>query len=165
MSYTTSRTDSCTYTEARARYVMQKVRDDLQTFVTRGHLQIDYANALYDDLLWMLTQQVVDLFEVQLRTPAGRDVGLRYVVDDQGGIHIDRDSGGLNLYGLPPNLRAQVVVSLRAGARARPEVQLGLQQRGWTGTGKLLDAPLNADGSYARGGYGLNRFLVGDWNG
>src|SRR4051794_32193443 len=75
-AYTVSVTS--TYSEARARYVLGKVKDELLAFTMRGLLPIEEARRWCDDLLYLLDLGAIDHFEVQCHTPSGRCCGLGY---------------------------------------------------------------------------------------
>lgn len=162
-SFAVSASQSCTYTEARARYVLGKVHDHLIGLAMRNLLSTDKARDWIDTLLYLLDEQAIDCFEIQCRLPSGRSCGWRHNVDDTGSLVEDSPSGGVDTFALPPGTVVGLTVNLRNDCRNLDTVLRELERRGW-GSGRLLDGPVVRERAYSRSGYGLIRSRVGQWD-
>jgi hypothetical protein len=160
---TATGTRSSTYSEARARHAMDKVLDDIVGLFARGFITKQCALDWYGDLLYILSQETAEFFELQCSTPGGRLVGLRYVVTDDGRIYEDRDSGGLDYFALPDRTMVSLFVHLRRDSRNYRDVLEELGRRGWGTNGRQLDGTLTRERAYSKDGYGVTRNRVGDW--
>lgn len=161
-SFAVSASQSCTYSEARARYVLGKVHDHLVALAIRGLMSMDIAQEWIDALLYLLGERAVDCFEIQCRLPSGQSCGWRHDVDDSGSLVEDNPSGGVDTYALPIGTHLGLSVKLRNDCRNLDAVNRELARRGW-GSGQLLDGQVVRERTYSRGGYGLVRSRVGQW--
>jgi len=158
---TASRTN--TYTQARARYVMDKVLEDFVTIAVRGFVTIERIKRWAEDVLTVLQFEAAESFEIQLTTPRGKVVGVRYLVIDDGSITEDEASGGQNLYALPDRTQAAIVISMRDGAKKRADALQYLKRRGWSMNGTVLEDEGVRDRGYSKTGFGVERKRIGDW--
>lgn len=162
-TFTATGTRSSTYSEARARSVMDKVLDDIVGLFARGFIAKQRAIDWYQDLLYILSQEAAALFELQCTLPGGRRVGLRYVITDDGQIYEDSDSGGLDYFALPDGTTVNLFVELRTYARHYRDVLAELGRRGWSTNGRQLDGTVTRERAYTKEGYGVTRHRVGGW--
>lgn len=162
-SYATTVSETCTYTEVRARYVLGKVYDRLIALAMRGLLSIETAQRHIDDLLYLLAENATDRFEIQCLLPSGQSRGWRYEVDDTGGLVTDDPSGGMDAYSLPASTAIGLVVSLREDCGNRDAIFRELVRRGWGDNGRLHEGRGVREHTYSRGGYGLVCSRVGQW--
>ncbi|CCH57628.1 hypothetical protein BN8_p06824 (plasmid) [Fibrisoma limi BUZ 3] len=165
MSQTSTFTRTSTYTESRARYILGKVYEDCLSMVFADLVSKAEAERWRNDLLFMLSKEALDSFEIQLVSPTGSRVGgYRYQLDDAGSIYSDDDSGGSDFYGLNPGTKANLFVTLRTtSTRYREVVNELITNRGWGSNGVSLQGDSTYDRGYSSSGYGLNRNKIGSW--
>lgn len=162
-SFAVTASQSCTYSEARARYVLGKVHDHLIGLAIRGLMSMDRAQKWIDTLLYLLGEKAIYYFEIQCRLPNGQARGWRHGLDDTGFLVTDDPSGGVDTYALPIGTQIGLMVNLRDGCRNREAVLRELERRGW-GNGHPLDGPIVRERTFSRGGYGLVRSRIGQWD-
>lgn len=162
-TYTATGSRSSTYSEARARYVMDKVLDDIVGLFARSFITKQTALDWYRDVYYILSKEAAEFFELQFSTLGSRRVGLRYVVTDDGQIYEDSDSGGLDYFALPDGITVLLFVRLRTYSRNYRDVVQELCRRGWGTNGRELDGTLTRERAYSKDGYGVTRNRVGDW--
>ncbi|OJJ19946.1 hypothetical protein BKI52_15830 [marine bacterium AO1-C] len=156
-TYTNTYSQSNTYTEARARYIMGKVYEDTLGMWNAGLITRALCDGWRDDLLYLLDQQVLIKFEFQFKKPnLAEKVGLRYTVVSDGSIYSDDHSGGHDFFGLPSGTNASLVVTLNSEASSYEEANKELERRGWGNNGKSLTGNATSHGTYSKGGYGTN---------
>lgn len=160
---TATATRTNTYTEARVRYVMDKVLEDFVTVAVRGFVTFDRMKGWYADVQAVLLLEAADFFELQLSPPKGDKIGVRYRVIDDGSISEDEASGGQNLYWLPNGTTVGIVIRLREGAKKKDAALAYLKKRGWAMNGTVLRDDGVRDRGYSKDGYGVRRERVGSW--
>lgn len=160
-TYTTSTT--VTWTEARIRYVMDKVFEDLLSQVTAGLLRHESAVKWRDDFSYLLRNQAVERFQVQFERPSGSKAGVEYRVIEGGHVVIDEPSGGNDYFGFPSGTKATAVVRYRSDCPNLDAVRAEMARRGWGGRGEIMSAG-PVDSTYSRDGCGLERSRLGDWD-
>ena len=161
LSYT--RSEASSYSEARARYVMGKVYEDLLGLTHRGLITKERADQIRSDVLYLLNKQVLEYFQLQFKKPDGTEIGgLHYELKSDGQIYSDEDSGNINYWMLSSDTKVNLLVSLNRSASNIQEVDEQLEEWGW-GTGKSLEGTRQALKSYSKDGYGLNQSKIGDW--
>lgn len=163
MTYTQSQSKTSTYTEARARCVMNKFLDDIVGLCGRGLMTQKEALRWYNDVLYVLSKEAADYFEVQIDSSEHEECGIRYQVSDDGFIYEDTASGGIDFYSFPEETQANLFLSLRQGAKKYEEVIAELRDRGWSTDGSPLEGTSIRDRAYSKDGYGLVRNKVGNW--
>jgi hypothetical protein len=152
---------SSTATEARVREVMKHVFADITGLATRGFTSHETAAKWRDDLTWMLSNEVIFSFEVQLEAPGQPARGFHYDVSNNGSIQEAGRSGGMQLYAFPNGTRASLVVSFK---RPLPdEIEAEIKARNWTASAAYLKGEKTRDRAYSCDGYGVIRNRVGDW--
>ena len=153
---THSRSGTTTYTEARARYVNDKVYDDTQAMAIRGLITNERAQNWRADILYILNKQAMDYFQFQFRFPDGTKKALQYDLKADGSILADDDSGGINYWAIPSGTKVVLHVSLDVNSTNYHEVNQKLTDDGW-GTGNSVTGNSNSSISYSKDGYGLKR--------
>jgi hypothetical protein len=162
MTYAGTRTNTSTYTEARARYVVGKVYEDFLSMLSRGLITKHSADKWREDLIYIMGQQALDQFEVQFTRPNGKRDGFRYKLDDSGNIYTDDDSGEVDYYDWPNGTVANLVVTLRENSiRYRDVLEELHSRRGWGNNGSSLEGDNSDPRSFSNSGYGLNRNKIG----
>ncbi|WP_452230021.1 HORMA-1 domain-containing protein [Lacinutrix sp. MEBiC02404] len=163
MSTSYTRSESSTYTEARARYVMGKVQEDLLGLMSRGLINLDRVNSIKKDVLYLLNKEALKYFQLQFKTPEGNEVGgLHYEVQSSGQIHSDEDSGRINYWLLSSDTKVNLLVQLNRSSENIDEVDKQLEEWGW-GNGSALTGTREVLKSYSKDGYGLNQSKIGTW--
>lgn len=163
-SYTNSYSQSNTYTEARARYVIGKIYEDTLNMWNARLITTEKCNNWRTDLLYLLNKQVLSQFEFQFRKPNGEEIGgLRQIVKSDNSISIDDDSGGNDFFNLPSNTQVSLLAILDPEAHNYDEANKELEERGWGSNGRQLTGASNSHGSYSKDGYGVNINKIGEW--
>lgn len=162
MSYTNTKSESTTYTEARAKYVMGKVYEDLLGLMNRGLITLERANKIREDVLYLLNKQVLKYFQLQFKTPEGSEIGgLHYEVKD-GNVYSNENSGSLNYWSLSSNTTVNLLVDLNYSASNISEVNKQLEEWGW-GSGNPLTGTKESLKNYSKDNYGLSQSKIGTW--
>lgn len=161
-TYTRSNTD--TYSEARARYVMGKVYDHLVSLYMRGIITKDHADQMRNDILYLMDKKAITFFEIQFKTLTGREIGgLHYEVRADSTISMDEDSGGVDFWGLDKNNTvASLLVWLNRASPNITEVDRQLAEWGW-GSGAALAGSSQPSKSFSKDGFGLKESIIGKW--
>jgi hypothetical protein len=149
-----------TMTDARVRTVMRKVDANLSTLVTRGLITEDRAAMWSWALTYLQILSALESFEVQF-TIYGRQFGLRYTVSADGTVRDDASSGGLDVYGIPPNTPTGIVLSLKSGTSQI--IYDELERRGWGMNGRSLSGVTSNRRAFSSDGYGIVREHIGEW--
>lgn len=156
-------TQTTTYTEVRARYVMDKIFEDFTGLIVRGFTAPAEIQKWKEDLLYLMKEEVLSFFEIQLTKPGGEMLALRYNVKADNSLSQDSSSGGLELYGLPPGTKANLLADLNNNAanyqKAYNEVHTN---RGW-GFGNKVEGTIEKQHGYSKEGYGVERNKIGTW--
>jgi len=153
---TQTRSNTSTYTEARARYVNDKVYDDTQAMAIRKLITYSKAQKWREDILYILNKQSMDYFQFQFTFPDGTKKALQYNLKDDGNIYANDDSGGINYWSIPSGTNVILHVSLNTSSTNYHEVNQKLTDDGW-GTGNAVTGTSSAGISYSKDGYGLKR--------
>jgi hypothetical protein len=164
MSYGTfTRSETNTYTEARARYVMGKVHEDLIGLTTRGLITIDRANGIKESVLYLLNKQALRYFQLQFKTSSGAEIGgLHYQLTSDGDVVADDSSGQIDYWMLANDTKVSLLVDIDQESSNIGDVNQQLEDWGW-GTGGALSGTKQHLKSYSKDGYGLNQSKIGSW--
>lgn len=160
-SATAARTS--TFTEARVRYVMAKVLEDLMMVAVCQYASLEQVKTWCEDVTEVLLFEAAELFQIKFNRPDGEPAAINYRISDDGSISEDRSSGGVNYFVHPSGTKASIVLRLRAGAKKRQAALDYLEQHGWTFNGTVLEDDGVSDGAYSSAGYGLTRNKIGKW--
>lgn len=158
---TSTYSEASTFTEARVRAVMEKVHEDLTAFVTCRWLSLQEAQRHYEDLTFMLLKRLVRSFDFKFVLGGTNEQGIRYEVSEDGTLVEDDESGGIDLYGLPVNMRIQVVVQF--SRHPDPALMAELNSRGWYIGGRCFVGTGTLDRVYSKSGWGVRRYKFGSW--
>lgn len=163
MSTSYTRSESSTYTESRARYVMGKVQEDLLGLMNRGLMRLDRVNSIKSDVLYLLNKEALKYFQLQFKTPDGKEVGgLHYEVHSNGQIYSDENSGRINYWLLSSDTRVNLLVQLDRDSKNIDEVDRQIENWGW-GNGSALLGTREVLKSYSKDGYGVTQSKIGSW--
>ena len=159
MSQTYSTSDSGTYTEARAAAIMLSVLEDIIVHANAHMISHEKAKKWMEDLLFFAKAKALRYFELQYYTPDNvkAGTGYRYVLSDDGSLHENSMSGGINPFDVPIGYSVGLFADIDHSKRGVTEYA---SSRGWGTNG----VPLNGQGAYERAyskdGYGLNRYKI-----
>jgi len=160
-TYTNSATN--TYTEARARYVMGKVYEDLVGLMTTGLITKEYADKTRKELLYLLDKKVLKSFQLQFIDAYGNEKGgINYVVRADSTLAIDDQTGGIDFWGLDRNITVNLFIKKDPASPNLAEVNRQLIAWGW-GSGTALTGNAVYAKSYSSGGYGVQQSIIGSW--
>ncbi|WP_255637417.1 HORMA-1 domain-containing protein [Hyalangium versicolor] len=140
---------------------MKPVMDDLVACVMNGFISIERAQKWCNDLTYLLTQQAISIFELQLTQPDGSEVGFEYRVSDDGSLFESSPSGGQRLHLLPQGTKANLWVRYRDNVE--PHVHEEMRRRNWGAGGGSLGGTAVRERAYSNESYGLIRGRLGDW--
>lgn len=160
---TFSQSNSNTYSESNARYVMGKIFDDFHAIAYRG---FDYfksnPNVLQkwkEDLFFLMTNGVLNEFQIQFFSN-GKEWAVEYTIKADGSIQGDNSSGGVNYWEIPASARVGIVASW---SRHKPHVEDEMKARDWISGASYIDGDLIDDGAYSKNGYGATKGRRGAW--
>lgn len=158
MSGTYSASESSTYTEARARYVLDKAWDDIVGLFCQQIITKQEALDWHRDIKHLLDAEALREMEFKV-TYDGRTLrAWRYKVFADGSLSEDSESGGIDLSGLPPGSKAGVTVDLVEDTDVKEAALEYLRSQGW-GTGAFLDVKFMQDRAFSKDGYGIRRSI------
>jgi hypothetical protein len=156
--------DSSTYSDARASYVLDKIFDDLTGIVVCGLATQAMIEDWKSDLTYILGMRSLDFFEIQFTKPNTERAAFRYNVKDYNSVKSDSDSGNLDLYGLPHGTKARLFAKLKEDS---PNYKATMDElntnRGWGTNGSQTPGNIETHHSYSKDGYGVNRSKIGEF--
>jgi hypothetical protein len=164
MTDTRSRSGTNTYSDARARTVMLEVGADFYALASANLITFDVAEKWTEELSFVLLQQTVRGFQIQLRRPGSPTIALDYRVSNDGSVLESSTAGGINYYGLPVGTTAGLVVDFNCEARNIAVVKRYIVERGWGTNGQAVEGEVVRDRVYAKDGFGVIRSKVGNWS-
>lgn len=158
---TLSKSQSDTFTEARARHVLGKIFDVFNGIIFRGFTMASQSEIIgwRDDIQFIMEHDSLYHFEIQFSSNGQKWV-VRYEVDKYGNISRDDDSGGIDFYNVPASAIINIVVSRD---RENQEVSDYLLKRGWGSEGSFFAENASTSRAYSKDGYGVNQKLLGDF--
>jgi hypothetical protein len=160
-TYTLSNTN--TYTEARARYVIGKVYEDITSLMLVGLITLDRAQLIRSQLLYLMEKQALKLFEFQFNRSGVKIGGVRYLVRADNSIVMDNDSGNINFWTLHgTGIFVVLFLDLNESSPNIQEVNKKLAE--WScGDGSALAGTEQVNNSYSKDGYGVKQSIIGKW--
>jgi hypothetical protein len=161
MSDTFTNSESDSYTESRALYVMGKVYDDFHSIAGRGFTGFSsrYLTSMKEDIFYLMTQKVLKMFQIQF-THGSKEWAVEYTVSSDGSIQVDRDSGGIDYWQIPQAASLRIVARWD---RSKSRVEAEMERRGWTGSASWVTGKVISDGGYSKSGFGLYKNRIGSW--
>lgn len=152
-----------TYTEARARYVMGKVYEDLIGLMTADLITKDYADKTRKELLYLLDKKVLKSFQLQFKDVYGGEKGgIHYEVRADSTIAVDDQTGGIDFWGLDSGITVSLFIKKDPNSPNLAEVNRQLTAWGW-GSGSALTGSATYAKSYSSGGFGVQQSIIGKW--
>jgi hypothetical protein len=100
-SFTSTASQTNTFTDARLRAVMPEVGGDFYAMACSGIISLDTAQRWTDELTYILQNQTAHGFQIQLTYANGQKVALDYRVSNDGSIRESSFAGGIDYYALP----------------------------------------------------------------
>ena len=162
-SFTSTASQTNTFTDARLRAVMPEVGGDFYAMACSGIISLDTAQRWTDELTYILQNQTAHGFQIQLTYANGQKVALDYRVSNDGSIRESSFAGGIDYYALPPGTKAFLFVDFNYSATRATTVQDYLRQRGWGFDARAVQGDLVRDRAYSKDGYGVIRGKIGTW--
>jgi hypothetical protein len=156
MSSTFTQSYTSTYTEARARYVLQKAFDDLVGLFSHQVITKEQALDWYNELKYVIDIQAMKAFEFKVKNN-GKEIKVwRYDVSDDGSLLENSESGGINFDDVPTSATASIVVDLVEDPKKKREALEYLHKQGW-GNGSFFVGTAKPDKAFSKDGFGLKR--------
>jgi hypothetical protein len=162
-SFTITAARTTTFTDARVRYIMDKVLEDLVMIAACDFATVENVKKWAEEVTMILLLQAAELFQIKFARPDGAPAAITYRISDDGSLSEDGASGGINYFVHPSGTKASIVIRLREGSRKRQEAVDYLKGRGWSFNGRVLEDEGARDRAYSSSGYGVTRNLVGKW--
>jgi hypothetical protein len=162
-SFTTTASQTNTYTDARLRAIMPEIGADFYNMACAGLLTFDDAQRWTDELAFILQNQTAHGFQIQLTYPNGQQVALDYRVSSDGSIHESNTAGGIDYYALPTGTRPFLFVNFNYAAPKASTVIAYLGGRGWSFDAHAVQGDVVRDRAYSKDGYGVIRGKIGNW--
>jgi hypothetical protein len=154
---------SNTYTEARARYVMGKVYEEITSMMLVGLITIERANLIRTQLLYLLDKQALTFFEFQFYRSTIQIGGLRYIVRADNTIVADDESGNIDFWTLHnTGVFVTLFLELNQSSPNIGAVQVQLEKWG-CGNGRALSGTERVHNQYSSNGYGVKQSIFGTW--
>lgn len=163
MSYTNTNSQSTSYTEARANYVMGKAYENLIGLKKRGLITMERANTIRSQILYLMDKQVLDFFELQFIDSNGSEIGgLHYKVISGGYIVSDDESEDENYWRLSDDTHVGLLVSLNRKSSNIEEADRQLEEWG-AKEGQALKGASEELKTFSKGGFAIKQIKKGDW--
>lgn len=163
MSESYTHSNSNTYTESRARYVMDKIFDDFHAIGLRGFEYFknhpEKLKEWKEDLFFLMTKKALEKFQMQFFS-GEQEWAVEFVIKADNTIYQDVDSGGIDYWDIPSTAKPNIVVSRD---RSRKEVNDYMTSRGWSTGGSYIEGDSIDDGAYSKDGYGATKTRKGSW--
>ena len=160
MSETYTATYTSTYTESRAVAVMTGAFEDFIGLANAHKIEYDSATKWMEDLLYLAKARVLKYFELQYRLNGSRIGGYRYTVSDDGSLHENSASGGIDPYSVPAGCTVALFASIDWLKNNSEAVRQYLASRGWGMNGSSLEGQATYERAYSKDGYGLMRYRI-----
>lgn len=159
MSNSTTNSETNSFTEAKARDIMGKINDDLNTIALRGfdNLNKERWDNVREDLWFILRNQDLRRLEIQFRHSGGENA-VEYVIKSDYTIYDNRESGGINYHNIPKDAEITIAV----WRNDNPEVWKKLQKN-WTLGATEVKGITTDKGAYSKDGFGAEIKLKGSW--
>jgi hypothetical protein len=142
---------------------MVKVLADLAVLSQSGILAEERFLKWNEVLTFLLIREAISKFQVQLWISPEERIGVEYTVSDDGTLHEDSESGGIDYFALPSGTTAGITIGLRSDCAVLEEVKEFLKRRGFTFDGSFIDGDVSRDRAYSKDSYGVIRGKVGRW--
>ena len=159
---TWSTTETDTYTEARAKIVMNSVLDDFISLKYRGFVTEARILSWRNDILYLLDKRALSFFELQFKSKdtlgTGVPKGYKYTVSTDGSYITNDRSGGIDVYAYPKETTVTFFISLNPNSVNYQSAYAELTiNRGYGSNGSSLEGTLTRDKMYSSNGFGMKR--------
>jgi hypothetical protein len=162
-SFTSTASQSNSFTDPRLRAVMPEVGADFYNMAGAGLITFERAQKWTEDLTFILQNQAAYGFQVQLTYPDGQQVALDYRVSSDGSIRESSTAGGVDYYALPAATRPYLFVNLNYQASKISVVTAYMRNHNWGFDGHPVPGDPVRDRAYSKDGYGVIRGKIGVW--
>jgi hypothetical protein len=143
---------------------MLEVGADFHALASANLISFDLAQRWTEELSFILLQQTVRGFQIQLRRSSSPTIALDYRVSSDESVLESGTAGGINYCALPAGTTAGLVVDLNYEARNIAVVRRHIAERGWGSNGQAVEGTVVRDRVYSKDGFGVIRSKVGNWS-
>jgi hypothetical protein len=141
---------------------MVSVLEDLNVLAASRLVAHETAKKWMEDLLYLLNARVLNHFELQVYSSTGSRIGgYKYILKDDGSLHENSKSGGIDPYALPPGATVGLFADIDYKKINIGDVSQYLAKRGWGTNGTRLIGQASYERAYSKDGYGIQRFKIG----
>ncbi len=159
MSGTFTNSSTNTFTEARARYVLGKMKDDFIKVAYRGFTTLVQGSLMesWEDIAFVANQKALKKCELQFKWDGG-SAAVIYEITADGSIQLDVESAAINFHTIPTYATVGIVIRRD---HSNQIVSKYLEEKGWTSTGSFLAGSAIDAGGYSKEGYGASIKTIG----
>lgn len=161
MTVTGSFSSTNTFSESRARHVLEKIHADFLGLQSRAFSKLSSESIWYcfEVFSHLMLEKALKTVELQLHPPGRLPSSIIYTVISDGSIYSDDNSGGNNFWVFPDDTVVKFVFSWdQENSRAAEYIKgLGL------GFGSFIEGDEIAHGQYSKSGFGVNIKRKGNW--
>lgn len=157
---TTTRTETSTFTESRARTVFSKIYADIVALEMRGFITKADSAEWQEILLYALSKNALTKYQICLTKPDSSKEAFIYVVSDDGSISGNDASGGINFHAYPETTSASILISRKESLNSDQNWLDLLKKHGWVSGGKYLEGTVIKEKSFSKDGFGITRSRV-----
>jgi hypothetical protein len=162
-SFTSTASQTNTFTDARLRAVMPEIGADFYNMAGARLVTFEKAQSWTEDLTFILQNQAAYGFQIQLTYPNGQQIALDYRVSSDGSIRESSTAGGVDYYVLPAGTRPVLFVNLNYSAAKISIVTAYMRKHGWGFDGHPVHGDVARERAYSKDGYGVIRGKIGVW--
>jgi hypothetical protein len=139
---------------------MLSVLEDISVLAAARMISYEKAKSWMEDLLYLAVAKVLRSFELQYSLNGTRIGGYRYTLSEDGSLHENSQSGGIDPYDAPEGSKVSLFADIDWQKSNRDEVRNYLVSRGWGMNGSALGGQAVYERAYSKDGYGLRRYRI-----
>lgn len=158
--YTTTRTETSTFTESRARVVFSKIYADIIGLEMRGFITKADSAEWQEILLYAISRNALTKYQICLTKPDSSKEAFIYEVSDDGSISGSDASGGINFHSYPDSTSASILISRKDSLSTDQNWLDLLKKHGWVSGGKYLEGTVTKEKTFSKDGFGITRSKV-----
>ena len=162
MSTTFTISNTETYTEADVKAVMQNTYEDIIGFANRKLVDYSRVKSWIEDLVYLLNEEVLESFEIQLYNSAGiRFQAYKYVINKYGYIDSGSSSGGINYFEIPDGTKFGLLADVDFTKSNAEKIKKYLfEDKNWGQDGSSMQGTTSFERSHSSGSLELKRFVI-----
>jgi hypothetical protein len=139
---------------------MTNALEDFAVLVAARKIGYDSAQKWMEDLLYLAKARVLKYFELQYHTNGTKIGGYKYTLSDDGSLHENSQSGGIDPYEMPTGCTVSLFANIDWQKNNSSDVKEYLASRGWGMNGTALGGQAVYERAYSKDGYGLMRYRI-----